>query len=133
MFVVLIIYAVAGFVAVPWLAERIADRFARAFLDRFLEGRRVAETLWQLRQEFLAEGDPLALAEAFDAQAALEEIETLTAKVENLTVAVDKLRAKETPKPRTAAKTAAPARKTASKKAAPAKKAAPKKAPAAKK
>jgi poly(hydroxyalkanoate) granule-associated protein len=76
-----------------------------------------------------------------------EEIETLTSKVENLTVAVDKLRSKETPKPRTAAKKATPAKKAAPvkkaapakkatpvKKAAPAKKATPvKKAPAAKK
>jgi poly(hydroxyalkanoate) granule-associated protein len=57
-----------------------------------------------------------------------EEIETLTKKVEDLTVAVDKLRTKETPKPRTTAKKPA-----AAKKATPAKKAAPKKAPAAKK
>jgi len=62
-----------------------------------------------------------------------EEIETLTSKVENLTVAVDKLRSKETPKPRTAAKKATPAKTAAPKKAAPAKKAASENAPAAKK
>jgi len=63
-----------------------------------------------------------------------EEIETLTSKVENLTVAVDKLRTKETPKPRTATKKPAATKKaTPAKKATTAKKAAPKKAPAAKK
>jgi len=57
-----------------------------------------------------------------------DEIEALTTKVENLTVAVDKLRTKETPKPSTAAKKTATA-----KTAAPVKKAAPKTTPAAKK
>jgi len=54
------------------------DRFARAFLDRFLEGRRVAETLWQLRQEFLAEGDPLALAYTLFGDADLRLVEEST-------------------------------------------------------
>ncbi len=54
-----------------------------------------------------------------------EEIESLTQKVESLTVAVDKLRTKEASAPKPAAKKAAP------KKAAPKKKAATKK-PAAK-
>jgi poly(hydroxyalkanoate) granule-associated protein len=45
-----------------------------------------------------------------------EEIETLTKKVEDLTAAVDNLRTKETPRPRTTAK------KPATKRAAPAKK-----------
>jgi len=56
-----------------------------------------------------------------------DEIETLTKKVEQLTVAVDKLRTKETPKPRTAAK------KTPTAKRATTKKATTKKATAAKK
>jgi len=57
-----------------------------------------------------------------------EEIETLTKKVEDLTAAVDKLRAKETPRPRATAK------KTAAKRPVTAKKATTtKKAPAAKK
>lgn len=38
------------------------DRFARAFVDRFLRGQPAAEILWRLRQEFLGKGDPLALA-----------------------------------------------------------------------
>ena len=51
-----------------------------------------------------------------------DEIETLTKKVEDLTVAVDNLRTKSTAKPK-----AAPAKKTAAKKTATAKKAATKK------
>jgi len=62
-----------------------------------------------------------------------EEIETLTKKVENLTAAVDKLRATATARPRTVAKKLPTAKKTAVKKPATAKKATTtKKAPAAK-
>ena len=53
-----------------------------------------------------------------------DEIDTLTAKVESLTDAIDKLRAKEAPKPRT--RTTA-SKKTTTAKKAPAKKAAAKK------
>lgn len=38
------------------------DRFARDFLDRFLHGEAAGTVLWQLRQERLNAGDPLALA-----------------------------------------------------------------------
>jgi hypothetical protein len=38
------------------------DRFSRDFLDRFRDGIPAAEILWQLRQESLSKGDPLALA-----------------------------------------------------------------------
>ncbi len=56
-----------------------------------------------------------------------EEIETLTRKVEDLTAAVDNLRTKETPRPRTTAKKPAAKRATATKRPA-----ATKKTPAAK-
>jgi len=58
-----------------------------------------------------------------------DEIDTLTAKVESLTDAIDKLRAKEAPKPRTSS---AAAKKTTAK-SAPAKKAAAKKTTTTKK
>lgn len=41
---------------------RFGDRFARSFLDSFLDGQPAAKILWQLRQEGLRQGDPLALA-----------------------------------------------------------------------
>ncbi len=51
------------------------DRFARHFLDRFLHGEAAGKILWQLRQEGLDGGDPLALAYTLfgDADFRLEE------------------------------------------------------------
>ena len=60
-----------------------------------------------------------------------DEIDTLTERVENLTQAIEKLRAKETPKPRTRTAAKTTARKPAAKKA-PAKKAPAKKTAASK-
>ena len=62
-----------------------------------------------------------------------EEIETLTKKVEDLTAAVDNLRTKETPRPRTTAKKPATKRATTAKKTTTTKKTAAKKPAAAKK
>jgi len=62
-----------------------------------------------------------------------EEIETLTKKVEDLTAAVDNLRAKETPRPKAAAKKTAPKRPATAKKATATKKTAAKRPAAAKK
>ena len=62
-----------------------------------------------------------------------DEIETLTKKVEDLTAAVDNLRAKETPRPRTTAKKTAPKRPATAKKATTTKKTAAKRPAATKK
>jgi len=54
-----------------------ADEFARAFLTRFLQGQPVGQILLSLRQEYLAQGNPLALAYTLYADADLRLQEPL--------------------------------------------------------